>query len=200
MALTRRQREVFDFIQKFIAEHGYSPSLQEIARAVGVSSVATIHKHVTHLVNKGLVRRGWNQNRSIELAVPAAGGVRVLPVLGSLAPGEPLRAAEATETLSVSEELLRGRGPAFAIRVRDDGTIGADVLRGDWLIVEDRNQPKNGEPVLATLEGGGARLGRFFSEGGRVRLEPLGSGQERIVSAPARIRIEGVLVGMIRRY
>lgn len=202
MALTRRQREVFDFIQDFIGRHGYSPSLQEIAGALGLSSVATVHKHVTNLVKKGLVRRGWNQNRSIE---PAAGsgamGVRFVPVIATFVPGKPIESSGEPTAIAVPEGLLAGRGRAFALRVRGEAVPGAQLRDGDCLIVEERSSARDGETVVASVEGRGAWIGRVRREGAGVRLEASRRRDEKAFSGPAElIRVEGVVVGMIRTY
>src|SRR5262245_62173052 len=127
MALTRRQRDVLDVIRTFIARHGYSPSLEEIGRALGLSSVATVHKHVSHLVEKGLVRRVWNQNRSIDLVQEprvAANGGAALPLLGTIAAGSPLEAVRAEEEVAVPADMVPGSGrPAYVLRVRGDSMI-----------------------------------------------------------------------------
>ncbi len=202
MALTRRQREVFDFIQDFIGRHGYSPSLQEIASALGLSSVATVHKHVTHLVAKGLVRRGWNQNRSIEVAAGAgASGVRFVPVIATFVPGKPIEASAESGAIAVPEELLAGRGRAFALRVRGKAAIEEQLRDGDCLIVEERSVARDGETVVASVEGRGAWIGRLRREGADVRLESSRRGEVEPSSGPAGlVRVEGVVVGMIRTY
>jgi repressor LexA len=119
MALTRRQREVLDVVQEFIAKNGYSPSLEEIGSTLGLSSVATVHKHVTHLVEKGLVRRVWNQNRSIELCDPGEGKKSVdLPLVGTISAGKPVEAIENVEKFSVPADMVAGRGKLFVLRVQ----------------------------------------------------------------------------------
>src|SRR6185369_7719859 len=139
MALTRRQREVLDIIRQFIDDHGYSPSLEEIGSKLGLSSVATVHKHVSHLVAKGLVRRVWNQNRSIELVPPAEShGSVELPLLGSIAAGRPVEAVPEAETLCVPADMVAGRGRTYALRVRGDSMIDEQIRDGDYIVVEDR--------------------------------------------------------------
>lgn len=201
MALTRRQREVFDVIQDFIGRRGYSPSLQEIASALGLSSVATVHKHVTHLVNKGLVRRGSNQNRSIELAAGAAGsGVRFVPVVGDFVLGRPILAsAEPPGALAVPEELLAGRSRAFALRVRGEALPEEQLRDGDCLILEERTAARDGETVVATIEGLGAWICRVRQQGAGMRLEGA-SRAGPLAASGERVQVQGVVVGMIRTY
>ncbi len=201
MALTRRQREVLDFIQDFIGRSGYSPSLKEIGEALGLSSVATVHKHVTHLVQKGLVRRGWNQNRSIEPTGAADGrGVRILPLVGTIAAGQPLEAVPETETLAVPEELIAGRGRACVLRVRGESMIEEQIRDGDYVIVEERNVARDGETVVALLDQTEATLKRFFREGSMVRLQPAHPDMKPIAMPADRVRVQGVVVGVIRKY
>src|SRR5262245_39730604 len=153
MALTRRQRDVLEVIRTFIARHGYSPSLEEIGRALGLSSVATVHKHVSHLVEKGLVRRVWNQNRSIDLVhAPraAADGGAALPLLGTIAAGWPLEAVPSEEEVAVPADMVPGGGrPAYVLRVRGDSMIDEQIRDGDFVVVEERPQARDGETVVA---------------------------------------------------
>jgi repressor LexA len=197
MALTRRQRQVLDIITEFIGRHGYSPSLEEIGTTLGLSSVATVHKHVTHLVHKGYVRRTWNQNRSIEPAALDAAGAQRVPIAGVLVAGKPIDHLEPPQELTVPADWLRDRVASHALRARGDGLLGEHIRDGDQLIVEERRSVRDGETVVAVLDDDSAVLGRHFRAGTRVRIER--SGSEGLLVPAHRIRIHGVLVGVIRR-
>ena len=201
MALTRRQREVFDVIRQFIEEHGYSPSLEEIGAKLGLSSVATVHKHVSHLVSKGLVRRVWNQNRSIEIVPPPdAHGSVELPLLGSIAAGRPVEAVPESETLCVPTDMLTGRGRTYALRVRGDSMIDEQIRDGDFVIVEDRKTADNGEMVIALVTGTDVTLKKFYRENGRVRLQPANPAMQPLMVDPEQVQVQGVVVGVMRKY
>jgi repressor LexA len=201
MALTRRQREVLDVIRDFIAKNGYSPSLEEIGAALGLSSVATVHKHVTHLVEKGYARRAWNQNRSIEIVDQDSGpGAVTLPLAGTIAAGQPLEAVPTTESLSVPADMVAGRGKTFVLRVQGDSMIDEQIRDGDFVIVEERQTARDGETVVALLDGSEATLKRFYREGENVRLQPANPGMGPIYAPASRVLIQGVVAGVIRKH
>ena len=120
MALTRRQREIYDFVRKFIAEEGYSPSLEEIGEHFDLASVATVHKHVEHLVEKGFLRKAWNRSRSVEPIEDSAPRAVTLPLLGVVAAGQPIESVEVHESIEVPGELVPRRGESYVLRVRGD--------------------------------------------------------------------------------
>lgn len=200
MALTRRQREVLDVIRDFIQRNGYSPSLEEIGGALGLSSVATVHKHVTHLVEKGLVRRVWNQNRSIELADDASSRAIGIPLLGTIAAGQPVEAVPTTETIYVPSDMVAGRGRTFVLKIQGDSMIGENIRDGDYVIIEERKIAREGETVVALVDGADATLKRFYREGATVRLQPSNPAMAPILVPADRVQIQGVVVGLIRRY
>jgi repressor LexA len=200
MALTRRQREVLDVIRDFINRQGYSPSLEEIGSQLGLSSVATVHKHVTLLADKGFVRRVWNQNRSIELTSADTPGVVRVPLKGTIAAGRPLEAVPIDETICVAADLVRGRGTVYALRVQGDSMIDEQIRDGDLVLIEERDVTSEGETVVALVDGAEATLKRLFREGGKVRLQPANPVMDPIVLAADRVTIQGVAVGVIRRY
>ena len=200
MALTRRQREVFDVIREFIDTNGYSPSLEEIGGTLGLSSVATVHKHITHLVEKGLVRRVWNQNRSIELAEDNRGRALDLPLVGTIAAGNPLEALPTTETITVPADMVAGKGRTFVLRIQGESMIGEQIREGDYVIIESRQVARDGETVVALVDGRDATLKRLFREGANVRLQPSHPTMEPIVVPADRVEIQGVVVGLIRKY
>ncbi len=201
MALTRRQREVMDVIEEFIRTNHYSPSLEEIGGALGLSSVATVHKHVTHLVDKGYLRRAWNQNRSIELAErPEGAAIVELPLMGTIAAGGPLEAVTDNEVVHVPGEMVRGRNGSYLLKVQGESMIEEQICDGDLVIVEEREVPKDGETVVALIDGTDATLKRFFREDENIRLQPANRKMEPIIVAADRVRIQGVVVGLMRRY
>ena len=201
MALTRRQREVLDVIRDFIERHGYSPSLEEIGRSLGLSSVATVHKHVSHLVDKGLVRKAWNQNRSLDLVEsPAAATAVALPMMGTIAAGRPLEAVAEPERIYVPNDLVEGKGSAYVLRVRGDSMIDEQIRDGDFVVVEERQACRDGETIVALVDGLEATLKRFRAQGDRVRLEPANPALTPIVLPAERVQVQGVVIGVIRKY
>ena len=200
MALTRRQREVLDVIREFIDTNGYSPSLEEIGATLGLSSVATVHKHVSHLVEKGLVRRVWNQNRSIELVEDGARKALDLPLVGTIAAGVPLEAIPTTETIAVPADMVAGRGRTFVLKIRGESMIGEQIREGDYVIIEERQVARDGETVVALVDGAEATLKRIYRDGATVRLQPSHPTMAPIVIAADRVQVQGVVVGLIRKY
>ena len=200
MALTRRQREIYDYICGFIDERGYSPSLEEICARFGLASVATVHKHVQHLVEKGLLRKAWNRSRSIEpVDVEEAASV-TLPLLGSVAAGAPIEAVEEQESLAVPRSLVPRGGEAFVLRVRGDSMIDEQIRDGDFVIVERREDARDGETVVALLRGQDATLKKLQRRGRRVRLVPANPRLRPIEVPAADVQIQGVVRALMRRY
>jgi repressor LexA len=200
MALTRRQREIYDFIRDFVAENGYSPSLEEIGAHFDLSSVATVHKHVQHLVDKRFLRKAWNRSRSIEPVEPPSSGLVSLPLLGTVAAGTPIEAVEVPETIDVPRSLISKRGESFVLRVSGDSMIDDQICDGDFVIVESRSEARDGETVVALVGGSDVTLKRLYRDGPSVRLEPANPALEAI-SVPAEdVLVRGVVRGLIRRY
>jgi repressor LexA len=201
MALTRRQREIYDFVRRFVDEKGYSPSLEEIGAAFGLSSVATVHKHVQHLVEKGLLRKGWNRSRSLEPAPPPGPPpVVVLPLAGVVAAGAPIEAIEDEDAIAVPAELVPPRATSFVLRVRGDSMIDEQIRDGDYVVVESRAEARDGETVVALIRGEEATLKKLQRRGSRLRLLPANPALAPI-EVPARdVRIRGVVRGLLRRY
>ena len=188
--LTKRQREILDYLNEFIEHQGYAPSLEEIGRRFNLSSLATVHKHLTNLQEKGFIKRAWNRSRSVEL-LPSRTGSRALdlPLLGNVAAGVPIEAILSSETV-----------PVPALRVRGNSMSEEQIRDGDVVIVEDRTTADNGEMVIALLEGDNVTLKTFFRENDHVRLQPANTTIEPLVVAADRVRIRGVVVGVMRRY
>ena len=200
MALTRRQREVLDVIRSFIEQNRYSPSLEEIGRKLGLSSVATVHKHVSLLVEKGYVKRAWNQNRSIELAEPEVTGTVQLPLSGTIAAGRPLEAIPTDEAICVPADMVHDRSRSYVLRVRGDSMIDEQIRDGDLVIIEEREPSGHGETVVALIDDTEATLKRLYRDGPRVRLEPANPRMKPMHFPSHRVRVQGVAVGVIRKY
>jgi repressor LexA len=197
--LTKRQREIFDYLSDFIQQHGYAPSLEEVGKRFNLSSLATVHKHLTNLQEKGFIRRAWNRSRSVEV-VPAKSGRSVeVPLLGYVAAGAPIEAIVGAESISIPEDMV-GKRETYVLRVRGDSMIDEQIRDGDFVIVEDRQTAENGEMVIAMLEGSDVTLKKFYRENGHVRLQPANPVMSPIVVSADRVQVRGVVIGVMRRY
>jgi repressor LexA len=201
MPLTKRQKEILDFLEEFLAGNGYPPSFEEIARNFGYTSLATVHEHLENLRQKGYIRKSYNASRSIEL-VPV--GIQVsaveLPLLGSVAAGVPIEAVEDQETIAVPEDLLARGGQHYVLRVKGDSMIDEQIRDGDYVIVNSRNVAQNGEMVVALVHGDSATVKKFYREGDRVRLQPAHMGMAPMYFRSHEVMVQGIVVGVIRRY
>ena len=198
--LTKRQKELVDYLDAYIVKHGYAPTLEEIGRHFGLSSLATIHKHLTNLERKGLIRRKWNRSRALEV-VPRERRTAALelPLLGRVAAGEPIEALEQPDTIAVPEELVGG-GETFVLRVRGNSMVKEGILDGDYIVVESRAQADNGDTVVALVQGD-ATVKRFYREkAGMIRLQPANDQMEPILARAADVEIRGVVVAVMRKY
>ena len=198
--LTRRQKELLDYLERHIEEHGYAPTLEEIGREFGLTSLATVHKHLTNLESKGLIHRRPGHSRALEMVQKPRSRPSVeLPLLGAAAAGAPIEAVLANETISVPAELVR-RPESFALKVRGDSMCEAGILDGDVVIVESRPTAESGQTVVAEIDGE-ATVKRFHRErGGRIRLQPANERYEPILVRERDVAIRGVVVGLLRRY
>jgi repressor LexA len=202
MPLTRRQKQILDFLESYIAANGYAPSFEEIAEHFTFNSLATVHEHLTNLERKGYIRRAHNESRAIEL-VPASGqvGATELALLGQVAAGEPIEAIPQRETIAVPNDLLPRRGAAYVLRVRGDSMIDEHIEDGDYVVVHNRNTADNGQMVIALIQGTSATVKRFYRDGGGwVRLQPANDQMQPIRVHEDDVLIQGVVVGVIRRY
>ncbi len=198
--LTKRQREILDYLNEFIEQHGYAPSLEEIGRRFGLSSLATVHKHLTNLQDKGFIRRAWNRSRSVELVPTRMGGRALdLPLLGYVAAGAPIEAVVSNETVTVPEDLV-GTRDTYALRVRGNSMIDEQIRDGDVVVIEDRQTARNGEMVIALLEGAEVTLKKFYRENGHIRLQPANDAVAPIIVRADKVQVQGVVVGVMRRY
>lgn len=198
--LTKRQREILDFLNEFIENHGYAPSLEEIGRRFGLSSLATVHKHLTNLQDKGFIKRAWNRSRSVELVPTRVAGRSVeLPLLGNVAAGTPIEAIVSAETVAVPEDFV-GKRDTYALRVRGDSMIDEQIRNGDLVIIEDRKTADNGEMVIALLQGTEVTLKKFYRDNGRVKLQPANRSLQPLFVDADQVQIQGVVVGVMRKY
>ena len=202
MHLTRRQREILDFVSRHLERKGYAPTIEEIGEHFGLSSLATVHKHLTNLQEKGLIKRAWNRSRALEL-VPTQVQVRAveLPLLGRVAAGTPIEAVQSTETIFVPEDMVGRRSDTYVLQVKGDSMIDEQIRDGDYVIVENRKTARDGEMVIALLEGERATLKKLFREGGgKVRLQPANARMKPIFVDQDDVRVQGVVIGVLRKY
>jgi repressor LexA len=205
MALTKRQKEVVEFIAKFVDEHGYSPSYDEIARGLNLASLATVHKHINALEAKNYLKKAFNQSRSVDVAPKylleqrrLRGPVEV-PLLGRIAAGQPLEAIETKATLSFAD--FAKSTETFALEVQGDSMIEDHICSGDMILVEKTSTARDGEIVVALVNGDDATLKRFYRESnGMVRLQPANSTMGPIMVHPANLQIQGRLLAVLRKY
>ncbi len=199
--LTKRQREVLDFIARFIAENDVSPSIQEIGQAIGTSATAAL-AHVVALEKKGYIHRNPHEWRSLELIQTESATDRPkvfrLPVVGTIAAGQPIEAFEDhSEFLWVEAGLARSPSN-FVLRVRGHSMIGDGINDGDFVVIQPQTTAENGETVVALLGGNGVTLKRFYREKGHVRLQPANPFLEPLIVSD--VTIQGKVVAVIRRY
>jgi repressor LexA len=202
MPLTKRQKEILDFLEIFVAEYGYPPSYEEIAQNFGYTSLATVHEHLENLRQKGCIRKSYNASRSIEL-VPTgwSPGAVELPLMGTVAAGQPIEAVYEQEMLTVPEDMVGRGGRHYVLRVRGDSMIDEQIRDGDYVIVNSRNRAENGEMVVALVHGDSATVKKFYQErDGQVRLQPANATMDPMFFPANDIAIQGVVVGVIRRY
>ena len=202
MPLTRRQKQVLDYLENYILRQGFAPSFEEIAEEFNFRSLATVHEHLTNLERKGYIRRDHNASRGIELKPqPGQAGATELPLLGQVAAGEPIEALSTTDTIAVPNDLLPRRGAAYALRVRGDSMIDDHIEDGDYVVVHNRNAADNGEMVIALVDGTSATVKRYYREaGGWIRLQPANDRMQPIRVHEDNVLVQGVVVGVIRRY
>jgi repressor LexA len=206
--LTERQRDILNFIRDFQRANGITPTHREICDHFGFSSYGTVYKHLSLLEKKGLIRRDWNQKRGVELveqppvapppAAAATTGVRELPLFGYIAAGKPLDVETSDEMIAVPEHLT-SRGENYVLKVRGDSMVDDGILDGDLVIISRRERADNGEMVVANVQGE-VTLKRIYREGERVRLQPANSYMHPIYAAARDVAVQGVVVGLMRRF
>jgi repressor LexA len=202
VTLYKRQKQILDFIRQYIDRYNYSPTLGEIAEALGVSSLATVHEHLQTLAKKGVIKRFEGAVRGIEILDQKISttiqGVE-LPILGYIAAGQPIMAyTDPDASVKVSPNMLSGKKRSYVLQVKGDSMIEEGILDGDYVIIEEQNVANDGEIVVALLDNGLATLKRFFREPDRIRLEPANSSMSPIYTTD--VKIQGKCVGVIRRF
>jgi len=206
MAITRRQRQLYDFISEFVQKNGYSPSYDEIRIGMELNSLATVHKHITNLEKKGLLTRDYNRSRSIDLLPPkgrlkqamSVNTTMVLPLLGRIAAGQPIEAVENPETISLAD-FVRSK-EVFVLEVRGDSMQDEHILSGDYVLVEKAKTAHNGDIVVALVDGSDATLKRFYREGDNIRLQPSNVNMQPIIVPVANVDVQGRVIGVLRKY
>lgn len=207
MALTRRQKEVLDFIAGFVEDHGYSPSYEEIAEGMQLASLATVHKHIQTLETKQYLRRGFNQSRSLELSPNymrdwkqehAAPAQLEIAIQGRIAAGAPVEAFAGQETLNFTE-MLSDRD-LYALQVRGESMIEDHICDGDFVLIERTQEVRNGDIVVALVKGAETTLKRFYRENGMARLQPANAAMQPILVPMEDLQIQGKLLAVLRKY
>jgi len=202
MPLTKRQREILNYLTAYTEQNGFAPSFEEIAVHFDYNSLATVHEHLTNLERKGYIKRAYNESRAIEI-LPSEVSPRAveLPLLGSVAAGMPIEAIEQNETLGVPESLIGRSGNHYVLRVRGNSMVDEQIRDGDFVVVNERRRADNGEMVIALINGTSATVKKFYRErDGRIRLQPANETMQPIYVHENDITIQGIVVGVVRRY
>jgi repressor LexA len=202
MPLTKRQREILTFLTSYTEANGYAPSFEEIASQFNYNSLATVHEHLSNLERKGYIKRNYNESRAIEI-LPSEAFPRAieLPLMGQVAAGAPIESIAIDEHVSVPEDFVRRNGQHYVLRVRGNSMIDEQIRDGDFVVVNERQSADNGEMVIAMLGGSSATVKKFYRErDGRIRLQPANETMSPIYVHENDISIQGVVVGVLRRY
>jgi repressor LexA len=201
MPLTKRQREILNYLTAYSEQNGFAPSFEEIAENFHYNSLATVHEHLTNLERKGYIKRNYNESRAIEI-LPSEASPRALelPLLGTVAAGVPIEAVE-NETFCVPETLISRGGSHYVLRVRGNSMIDEQIKDGDFVVVNERQRADNGEMVIALVNGTSATVKKYYRErDGRIRLQPANETMAPIYVHENDIAIQGIVVGVMRRY
>jgi len=199
----KRQKQIMEFISQYIQANGTAPTLRQIADCIGVSSLATVHEHLETLEEKGLIKRKPGKNRSIELINTHIDFTTEreldIPVLGFIAAGAPIEPhTDPNATIGIAPSFVTGKKRVYVLQVRGESMIEAQIMDGDYVIIEETDEARNGQIVVAMLENGFATLKRYYKEATRIRLEPANSTMNPIFAK--NVVIQGRVVGLIRKY
>ncbi len=203
MPLTKRQKQILDHIREFIGDEGYAPSFEEIAQHFGYSSLATVHEHLSNLERKGYIRKAYNESRSIELVEASSSGVSVidLPLLGTVAAGLPIEAIQDDESLGVPPDMVRRGRENYVLRVQGNSMIDEQIRDGDYIVVASQDNAEDGQMVVALVGDESATVKKLYREpNNRIRLQPANATMKPIIEPAGNVRIQGVVVGVIRKY
>jgi len=200
MKLTKRQKEILDFVSGFIDDNGYSPSMEEIAEYFQFASLNAVYKHLEALESRGYLHRDSNRARSIQLSNENPAGAQALPLYGYVAAGQPIEAVSSPETLQVPDEFLPRKGQYYVLKVQGESMIDEHIQDGDYIVVESRDTAGPGEMVVALVDGESVTLKKFFREGKHIRLQPANELLKPIILDESRVKIQGVVVSVMRKY
>jgi len=202
VTLYKRQRQILDFIRQYIQKNDYSPTLVQIAEAIGVSSLATVHEHLSSMAKKGVIKKFEGAVRGIDVLDKKTDGSTKgveLPVLGYIAAGSPIEPhTDPNFSINVVSGMLSGQKRSFVLQVKGESMIEDGILDGDFVVIEEQSQANNGDIVVALLENGLATLKRYFKEATRIRLEPANARMQPIYATD--VKIQGKVVGIIRKF
>jgi len=198
LKLTKRQQEIFDFIKRYSAEHGYPPTVRDIGKAIGLTSSSTVHAHLANLEKAGMLRRDPTKPRALEILDKAKKAIvpRGLPLVGRVAAGQPLLAEENIEEYVEVPQIAGGDEGEYVLKVQGDSMKNAGILEGDYVVVHSTETAQNGEIVVALL-GEEATVKRFYKESDHVRLQPENEALEPILTRD--VQVLGRVVGVFRR-
>jgi repressor LexA len=200
MKLTKRQKEILDFVSGFIDQNGYSPSMEEIAEHFHFASLNAVFKHLEALESRGHLHRDSNRARSIQLSQAAPAAVKDLPMFGYIAAGQPIEAVSAPEVMQIPEHFLPRMGDYYILRVKGESMIEEHIQDGDYVVIESRKTADPGDTVVALIDNENVTLKKFFPEGSQVRLQPANESLAPIVVDGTRVKIQGVVVSVMRKY
>jgi repressor LexA len=212
MALTRRQKQLYDFVSEFVDRNGYSPSYQEIGDGLGLSSLATVHKHISNLEEKGLLKRGANRSRSIDLLKPKGRMKQAfspppvvpfglsLPYLGIIVAGRPLESVADPQGERISLSDFTRSKDVFVLKVSGDSMQDEHIVDGDYVLVEKTKVARDGEIVVAMVDGLETTLKRIYLEGDSVRLQPSNAAMQPIIVPADSVQVQGRVIGVLRKY
>src|SRR5215472_13992682 len=197
--ISQRQREVLEYLRNFIQEKGHSPTIWDIAKHFGFSSPGTVHKYLVALESAGYIARG-KRNALVQLIKEEPTALAVdIPLYGKIAAGRPIMAVQNDETFAIPQDLL-GRRATYALRVVGDSMIDDHICDGDTIIVESRDTAENGQTVVALVGEGEATVKRFYRENGRIRLQPANQSIQPFIYQDNEVKVQGVVIGVVRRY
>ncbi|MEO8500770.1 MAG: transcriptional repressor LexA [Vicinamibacteria bacterium] len=197
---TPRQKQILDFVTRSIDRRGFAPSIQEICDHFDLASTATVHKHLKNLAARGLLNRESHRSRALEIPSAPSSESAEIPLLGRVAAGVPIEAISNPDTIAVPADWL-GRGETFALRVRGDSMIDAHIEDGDVVVIERKEAARDGDTVVALVDDAEATLKIYRTQAdGRIRLEPRNESMKPMVFEASRVRIQGTVVGVLRRY
>jgi len=200
MPLTKRQKQILTYLEDFLTSKEYSPTLEEIADHFGMASLNGVYKHLKVLEERGFIKRLSNRARSIQiLQREQPTHSPSLPLLGYVAAGNPIEAVVHSDEVSVPEMFLTP-GTNYVLRVEGDSMVDQHIEDGDLIIVEQRDHAQNGETVVALVDGEDATLKRYYREGSQIRLQPANEKMSPILVEESRLKIQGIVVGLMRKY